>query len=374
MGNLCSYSYHGYEFDDTFSQAITMQWHITVACDQRCKHCYMFNNAEYTLQKETQLTRKLSFELIDGFVDLLRKLKTAGYITITGGDPLLSNNFWDILGYALKYKDILRADTVLGNSYHVDKAVAQRLKLSGVKRYQISIDGLESTHDYIRKVGSFKDAIRALECLHNEGIQTMVMATVHKQNCNEIVDLYKYLSNLEFIDSFSLDRMTPIGHGKTELNGGIVDNDDYRKMMYDLFTFEAIENRRRILAYKDRLWKPLFYHLGLTDPLDSDNKRYWAICPAGASFCVLSDGSIYACRRLDIKAGKFPEENFEDIYFNAPLFRDLRNPNQYTSCNDCFLKLYCNGCPAMKYAVNGQIGGTDPNCPWHFSQSQSFCK
>ena len=368
VGNLCSYLYHGYEYDENFSQEVSMQWHITVSCDQKCKHCYMFNGDEYISQRDNQLTKEQSFRLVDEFVSLLIKLNTGGSISITGGDPLLSDNFWDILEYVANFYGLLNIDIIMGNSYHIDRIVAKRLKTYGVNRYQISIDGLENTHDYIRKPGSFQDALRALECLHNEGIQATTMTTVSKKNCDEVIPLYKYLSSLDFITTFSLDRMIPVGNGKTELKEGIVDKDEYQKMMYDLFTYEVVENKRKILAYKDKLWRPLFHHMGLTDPIKNKEKKYWSICPAGGSaFCVLSDGSVYACRRLDKRAGKFPEESLADVFFNSHLFHSLRNPQKETSCNNCNLKWYCNGCPAMKYAVNGHIGGSDPTC--HYNQS-----
>ena len=44
MGKLDSLSFHGYEYDENFVEGLSIQWHLTTACDLRCKHCYAVNN------------------------------------------------------------------------------------------------------------------------------------------------------------------------------------------------------------------------------------------------------------------------------------------------------------------------------------------
>ena len=365
MGNLDSLVYHGHEYDENYSMGITLQWHLTVACDQKCKHCYMFNDSTYISQRDNQLTTVQAYKLIDEFAGLLRKLKTTGTINLTVGDPLLSNNFWNVLQYIPNHSDVLNIGAIMGNSYHVDDTIAGKLKMFNISQYQISLYGMEDTHDYIRKPGSFKDALRALKCLHDTGIGATVMATVNKYNCGEILELYKYLSEIEYIDSFRFDRMIPIGNAIKELSKEIVDTEEYRNLMLQLFQYEITESPRKILAYKDSLWKPLFYEMGLSNPLGAKNKNYRYACPAGGShFCVLSDGTIYACRRLEIKAGKYPDESLESIFYNSSLFNNLRLYSYDDNCAECKLQHYCYGCPAMKYSINGTINGQDPNC-WH---------
>ena len=365
MGNLNALHYLGHEYDENVRERIRMQWHLTVECDQRCKHCYMFDDGKYEAQKDNKLTTEQAFKLIDDFYFLLKKLKVSGNIFLTGGDPILSDNFWDILSYVKRYSKILSLGHLMGNSYHIDDSVARKLKDLGIKNYQISLDGLRETHDDIRKPGSFDDAMRAFKCLHKAGINTMVMATVHKDNCDETIELYRYLNGLEYIDSFCFDRMTPIGNGKTVLGDSILEAAKFKEMLNKIFYYEATEVKRKILSYKScvSLWKPMFYELGLTNPLDKHaEKKYYGTCFAGGgAFCVLADGTIMACRKLDIVSGKYPEDSLEDVFFNAPLFNEIRNPTKETSCK-CSFQYYCNGCPAMKYAFNGTTRGDDPHC------------
>jgi len=364
LGNLNALIYNGYEFDENYKENIRVQWHLTVECDQRCKHCYMFVDDKYEPQKNNQLTTQQSFSLIDDLYLFLKKARIHGNIFLTGGDPILSHNFWDVLNYIQQYNRVLTLDTIMGNSYHIDDSVAEKLRSLGITDYQISLDGLKETHDDIRKPGSFDDALRAFKCLHKAGIRTAVMATVHEDNCDEIIELYQYLNKLEYIDIFVFDRMMPIGNGKTILGDSLLDGNRLKEMLHNMIQYETIKNERKILGYKScvSLWKPSFYELGLTNPLDKNAKKYYGTCFAGGgSFSLLSDGTILACRRLDIVAGKYPEDDLKDVLINSPLFKEIRNPTKETSC-PCLLQYNCNGCPAMKFAINGTMSGKDPHC------------
>lgn len=369
MGVLDSINFHGYDYSGDLCQSITMQWHLTAKCDQSCKHCYMFSDDNYNLQLNRQLSTEMAFRLIDEFAGLAKKLGTTGYINLTGGDPILSYNFWDVLEYTQKYAPQVKLETIMGNPFHINKDTAIKLKQYGIKSYQISLDGLEETHDKIRKKGSFKESLRALKCLHDVGIITEVMSTVHKQNCLEIFELYKFVNNNSDIDYFSFDRMIPIGNGNTVLGDCVVESEEYKRLMLLVFEYEVLKAKDRKFVYKDILWGAFFYDLGIADPFDKENKAFCGICEAGsAGITVLADGEIYACRRLDILAGKFPQQSLDDVFFNASLFKGLRNIEISNGCHECELFYHCCGCPAIKYAFNGSPYSEEPTC-WKSMQN-----
>ena len=135
----------------------------------------------------------------DRFSTRLRELRLSkGLQTGTGGkagrsqkkfNPLLCDNFFDTLRYLnSNYRDRITIE-VIGNSYHVTEDIAKRMADLVVFIYQISLDGLEKIHDEMRSPGSFKDAIRALEVLHNNGIETVVSFTLSRTNMDELIPL-----------------------------------------------------------------------------------------------------------------------------------------------------------------------------------------
>ena len=121
------------------------QWHITEACDQRCKHCYIYALGSHAKFKE------MSVEDMDRVISNIqvfgRKANRQPYLYITGGDPILHPQFW-MLAEKLKTEQIPYA--ILGNPFHLDDSICQRLAETGCRKYQLSLDGLETTHDRIR--------------------------------------------------------------------------------------------------------------------------------------------------------------------------------------------------------------------------------
>ena len=128
-----------------------------------------------------QIAKEKILNLIDDIVLYAKRQNMTTSFHITGGDPILSKNFWEVLeAIKAKYHNI--PITIMGNSYHVTETSIREMKKRGVLQYQISLDGLESTHDMIRKKGSFEDGIRALSIIHEQGLVAAVMFTVSRRN------------------------------------------------------------------------------------------------------------------------------------------------------------------------------------------------
>ena len=96
------------------------QWHITDACDQRCKHCYIF--AENNCKKLTEMTWEKMRQVVSSCEEMCEKIGRTPYFYITGGDPVLHKDFWK-LAELLKEKNIRWA--ILGNPFHLDDKVCQ---------------------------------------------------------------------------------------------------------------------------------------------------------------------------------------------------------------------------------------------------------
>lgn len=340
---------------------LTIQWHITVDCDQSCKHCYMYESETYESEKNNPLTFEECCQFVDQYVEILQRFNLTGAYYLTGGDPILRPDFWDLLKY-IQSKEIITVD-MMGNPYHITEEVAKRLKEHGVRTYQISLDGLEDTHDYLRKKGSFKESLHALKVLNIHGINNNVMFTLSKQNASELIALYQFLNKLDYINSFSFDRMVPIGLGNKLKEEGILTNKEHRDILYQMFQSEIDNPGPVSQGRKDVLWGLLLYEVGLMTPFPAEGTEFCQGCvvPFGA-LTVLSDGTIYSCRRMPIKIGKVPEDNVWDVFINNSLINDFRDLDNYKKCRECELGFYCRGCPAIKYGYTGDPFNPDPHC------------
>ena len=108
------------------------------------------------------------------------------YFYITGGDPILHPDFWKLLEL-LKEHDI--PFTILGNPFHLSDEVCQKLKDYGCQKYQLSLDGMQKTHDWFRKPGFFDITLEKIACIKKAGIRSVIMTTVSGTNIEEIPDI-----------------------------------------------------------------------------------------------------------------------------------------------------------------------------------------
>ena len=180
-----------------------MQWHITNKCDQRCKHCYIYEGKEKEVCLELNL--EVLIKILENFINSCERLNVYPTIALTGGDPLLYKDFWGLLE-AIKHYNI--SFSILGNPFHLNYDVIRDLEKYGCTSYQMSLDGLEDTHDSIRKQGSYQNTLEALKYFDNSTISTAIMTTVSKTNIKELPRLVDVVVEHK-VDRFGFARYCP---------------------------------------------------------------------------------------------------------------------------------------------------------------------
>ncbi|MBR3249038.1 radical SAM/SPASM domain protein, ACGX system [Candidatus Saccharibacteria bacterium] len=327
-----------------------LQWHITNRCDQRCRHCYIFNSKNPIPSKEWTLEdAKL---LINDYLGFCGKYDKTPHISLTGGDPILHPDFWKIIGL-LHEKEI--QFSILGNPFHLSPGAIIRLKEAGCKSYQVSLDGLRGTHDSMRMEGSFDSTIKAIELLNEYGLSPAVMTTASRVNWEEIPELTKIIVNHK-AKQCSFARYCPT-HGDTESN---LTPDEYHiflNRMWDVY--HNLEGRGTTFYLKDHLWKIILKEKSLL--LTEDDGIVYDGCHCGiAHLTLLEDGTFYACRRFDSPIGNFPTP-IEDIFFGEK--EDwYRQIHKIDGCSKCELLNYCRGCRAVAFGTSGDYFAKDPQC------------
>lgn len=154
------------------------QWHITEACDQRCRHCYIYALGSHAKFQEMALEDMVT--VLENCKTFCQKAGRLPYFYITGGDPILHPQFWALMKL-LKLSNIPFA--LMGNPFHLTADVCHRLKDYGCRKYQLSLDGLRETHDGIRQQpGSYDATMAAIPLLRGAGIDVAIMTTVSRWN------------------------------------------------------------------------------------------------------------------------------------------------------------------------------------------------
>jgi radical SAM/SPASM domain protein of ACGX system len=339
----------------------SFQWHITDNCDQCCEHCYIFSKDNNIPLVEMSWDNMLS--VLKNCEDMCNKLNRIPYFYITGGDPILHNNFWQLLEL-LKIKSI--DFSIMGNPFHLTDEVCKRLKEYGCERYQLSIDGLQETHDQIRKKGSFSTTLEKIDCINKSGIRSVIMTTVSGTNITQIPDIID-LAVSHQVKIFAFARYCPTCFDTTSnINSKEqhIDPAQYRQLLEKCWLrFEQYKDSDTRFNLKDHLWKLYLYEKGLfTIPDGLDEKIIYDGCNCGIShLTIIPNGDIYACRRMDSIVGNVFTDNLADVFLSEKMDK-YRSYEVFEKCSKCELLRFCRGCPAVAYGYTQNPYSADPQC------------
>ncbi|MBD5128377.1 MAG: radical SAM/SPASM domain protein, ACGX system [Ruminococcaceae bacterium] len=342
------------------SKYFSFQWHITDDCDQRCKHCYIFseNNCKALDSMDWEQIQDTFYNCLD-FCKVYKRLP---YFYITGGDPILHPNFWELLKLLKKHEIKF---TILGNPFHLNDDVCRELKSLGCEKYQLSIDGMRETHDWFRKAGSFDITLEKLDCVKKAGIRAVVMTTVSGTNIEEIPDIIDTVADRA--DVFAFARYCPTSEEK-DTN---IEPMRYRELL-ELCDkkFKEYEARGCTTYFnkKDHLWTLYDYETGTFKiPENADKDMIYGGCNCGnCHLTILPNGDIFACRRVrNSKVGNVFEDRIADVWVCE--MEQYRDYSKFEKCAKCELKSWCRGCPAVASGKNGNFYAADPQCWKEFS-------
>lgn len=304
-------------------------WDCTRRCNLNCEHCGA-SKEKY----DSELNTKDVKDLID-----ILAINKVRFFSVTGGEPLLRKDLLEILSYA-NNKGIKTG--IASNGFFIDAKMAEKIKNSGIYSVQISLDGLENTHNNIRKNDmSFQKASEAIKLLQKEKIPVIQVATtITKSNIHELNQIKNHLLSLG-VKMWRISPIMPIG--RAESKKLLLDKEQFK----DLFNF-IINNKEpinihiaEILPYLDKFEEKI---------RDSPN-----VCPVGITACSIGvTGNIRGCaEQPDIPEfieGNILKDDFMDVWRKKfKKYRVNSILNEDKRCSQCKSKYRCyGGCWVMR--------------------------
>ena len=267
---------------------------------------------------------------------------------LSGGEPLLRKDIFEIINYASEIKlDIALAT----NGVLLDGNKAKFLKEKGVKRVSLSIDSIdEKKHDIARGMqGAFKKTRDSARILQAEGIHFQINFTVTKSSKNEIRSVTEFAVSIGAV-AVHYFVLVPVGCGKEVEKGTMLDADDNEEVLGLMKTLSkefSIRIRPTCAPQYARFVEDGSY----------------SGCLAGTgTFFISSEGYVYPCGYLPAKAGSLRENSVGDIWKDSLVFNNLRENNLKGACSSCYLKDKCRGCRARAFGVTGDYLAEDITC------------
>jgi radical SAM/SPASM domain protein of ACGX system len=303
--------------------------------------------------------------VIENAIDFCHCWQRVPYFYITGGDPILHPHFWDMLKKMRAHEIPF---TLMGNPFHLDDDVCRRMRELGCDKYQMSIDGLEKTHDQFRKPGSFKTTLDKISCINKAGITSVIMSTVSGSNIDEIPGVVDAVVNAG-ADVYAFARYVPTSDSKSsEQSDWYIAPERYRvflEQIDQIYTNYKSNGCKTVFNRKDHLWTLFDYEHGrFTIPQNALKDMIYGGCNCGnCHITILPNGDVMACRRVaNSKVGNVLKDRLADLWIDRKMEK-YREFNQFTKCAKCELLPYCRGCPAVAAGYHqGDFYAPDPQC------------
>lgn len=300
---------------------------LTPFCNEHCRHCG-------SRCGDIKVDNMLTTDEIKGFLQQLSKQIQPKdlRLCVTGGEPLLREDFFDIMQYAdsLGYRWGMTSNGTL-----ITKEVAQKLKETHMKTISVSVDGLEETHDWFRqKSGSYKETIEGIQNLLDvKAFQSVQITTVvYHQNISQLEKMYHIFSKMG-VNSWRVINIEPIGRAKDQPEL-LLNKAEYHRM------FEFIQKKRK--KGKMEVTYGCSHYLGTE--LEREVRKWYFLCNAGIyTASIMYNGDIGACldieRRPELIQGNIRTDDFLEVWKNR--FQTFRTDSR--KCQNCPEYEFCAG-------------------------------
>ena len=322
-----------------------ISWNLTKKCNLHCPHCYM------------EAGRKAADELTTqeclGLIDEMKALGTEMLI-LTGGEPLLRKDIYEIARYASDHGIWVVMGT---NGVLITDRVAEKMLECGVKGVGISIDSLDpAKHNSFRGgPDAWEYSVRALDICRAHGLEVLVQTTIMGMNYDEIPRMIEFARD-KGAWSFNLYFLVQTGRGQEMNDLSAVRTEEMLSHLVD------VQDQYKPMLVRSKCaphFKRISYEKGLGG-LESGG------CMAGTEYCrITPEGDVTPCPYMTVVGGNVRERSFTEIWETSPVLLQLRDvKNLKGRCGACEFNELCGGCRCRAYAAFGDYLHEDPACTY----------
>jgi heme b synthase len=288
-------------------------------------------------------------------------------VVLSGGEPLLRNDVFDIAAYGTEKGLRMCLAT---NGTLVTEKICQKIKKAGIRMVSLSLDGstAEVHDDFRNQQGAFDGTIRAAALFKKNEIPFLVNSSFTKRNQEEIPKVYKLAKKIG-ATAWYMFMIVPTGRGQ-DIMDELISAENYEEILNWHYQMEKEEDELLVRP----TCAPHYYRIILQKSKEEGEKfkrRSLKFstggskgCLAGQLICLIDvDGEVLPCSYFPKSAGNIREKSFKNIWENSKLFKELRNFKSYKgSCGRCEYLNVCGGCRARSYSMTGDYLAEEPFC------------
>ncbi|MEW5897119.1 MAG: radical SAM protein [Nanoarchaeota archaeon] len=164
------------ELPESLDNPITITLQTTRLCNLHCIYC-----------SEDQLLSEPSKGELEDIIDQIKDVKR---VIVSGGEPLLRKDAFDLLG---RLKDQEHIVALATNGTRINKEVAGRL-VGLVDYVDLTIDGPRKIHNMIR--GNYDKIMEGILNLREQGVEYSIVTVLVPQNLDYLEDICQVVDTL----------------------------------------------------------------------------------------------------------------------------------------------------------------------------------
>lgn len=341
-----------YERAERAGRPLSVHFELTDRCNLECRHCYVVRGRADSEMSAAEVKRALEEMAEAGVI----------FLTLTGGEPLVREDFFEIAGYARSLNFSLRIFT---NGTLVDEAAADRL--AGLAPQEIGISLYSSraeTHEYItRAPGSFGKSAAAVRMLTARGVRVVVKSVLMNVNFAEYGELIELARSMGATYTFDPTVFPRDDGGREPLGLRLADGQleaalaDTRLLpgAGEIPNAESADTACRVPTLKTSSSpSPITRH-------PSPKKCRGPVCDLGVvCLAVSAAGEVFPCLQFRRGFGNFKEKGLKEIIMgikDSQILSKLKDEKEIKVCYDCNVKTHCTRCPGLAELEDGDAMG-----------------
>ena len=334
-------------------------WEITRSCNLACAHCRASAHRE---PYPGELTLDECKRVMDDIASI-----TDPILILTGGEPLMREDIWDIIDYAHE----VGLHPVIGtNGTLIDEECAAKIAAHGIPRVSVSLDfpTAEGQDEFRGKEGAFEETIAGMRNLRAQGVGVQVNTTITKMNSHLIGEMHD-LALAEGAAAFHPFLLVPTGRGEDLVDVELTP-DEYEEVLtwaYHCQKTSPLHFKPTDAPQYYRIIRQLCAREGReVSPATYGMEAMTRGCLGGITFAFISHvGDVQPCGYFDMQLGNVKQTPFSRIWETSPVFDDLRHYDRlHGKCGACEYKGVCGGCRARALATTGDYLAEEPYCAY----------
>lgn len=324
-----------------------LAYSITNRCNLCCNHCY--TSAGKSVGTE------LDLQQIENRIIIPAANVGTKYITFTGGEPFMRNDFLRIIDIT---HDNGIGVSIATNGMLLDSKIISELQMARVNRIQISLEGSSAeVNDSIRGSGVFaKLTEQVIPQLLDAGLFVAISFTPTVRNRFDIMGMADLCYELG-VQSLSVRRYSNTGRAKE--NALAMSVNQSKELADNIFNLKKEYDGKLNISSGDP-----------TNILSNPNVEkyvngdFLSGCTAGiTSLAIDSIGNIKPCTRANCVIGNVLTNDLDVVWRDNELLMKLRDRNNLQGkCGKCKYKMICGGCRVEALNNHHNIFEGDDKC------------